>query len=76
MYGLGLLLVGCLDNGLSEILPAEFFLQHAAQKQACCITSCTWISFQTIQNHPLDVSRSIVMVGKKWFGSFVGWLPG
>jgi hypothetical protein len=60
----------------SEILPAEFFLQHAAQKPACCITSCTWIPFQTIQNHPLDVSRLILMVGKGWFGSFVGLLPG
>jgi hypothetical protein len=52
------------------------FRWPTAQIPACCITSCTWIPFQTIQNHPLDVSRSIVMAGKQWFGSFVNWLHG
>jgi hypothetical protein len=52
-------------------LPAEFSTSLQAQYPACCITSCTWIPSQLIQNHPLDVSRSIVMVGKQWFGIFV-----
>jgi hypothetical protein len=48
-----------------------YFPRPTAQKPACCITSCTWIPFQPIQNHLLDVSRSIVVVGKEWLGSFV-----
>jgi hypothetical protein len=30
----------------------------------------------TIQNHPLDASRSIMMVYKLWFRCFVSWWPG
>jgi hypothetical protein len=30
----------------------------------------------TIQIHALDVSKSIVTVGKQLFGCFVSWLPG
>jgi hypothetical protein len=37
---------------------------------------CPWIPFQTILNHPLDVSRSVVVVGKQWFRSVVSWLHG
>jgi hypothetical protein len=68
--GLDLLLVDCLDMDIYnmaqkwDLMPTEF-----------STAPCSWIPFQTIQNHQLDVSRSIVMVGKQWFGSFVGWLP-
>jgi hypothetical protein len=41
-----------------------------AQKPACCHTFSPWILFMTIQNHALDVSRSIRILG--WLAS--NWL--
>jgi hypothetical protein len=47
------------------------FPQPSAQKPDCFETCSPLIPFMTIQNHPLDASRSIMMVYKLWFGCFV-----